>query len=118
RSDRAFGHPGSAEQPACVLVGSRGRWGMRDWGIGRAGGPARCGRDDTVRRRRERDLAAYDDGAVPERIRRELASERVARRAAVVEPLRAEGCRSVVEVGAGPGRDATAFAAAGPGCAG
>jgi SAM-dependent methyltransferase len=63
--------------------------------------------------RRERDLATYYDNEVQERAGRELPADRVARRGAYIELLRAEGRRSVLEVGAGPGRDGTAFAQAG-----
>lgn len=63
--------------------------------------------------RRERDLATYYDNEVQERAGRELPADRVARRGAYIELLRAEGRRSVLEIGAGPGRDGTAFAQAG-----
>jgi SAM-dependent methyltransferase len=68
---------------------------------------------DTDRRQRERDLVAYYDNEVHERAGRDLPPDRVARRGGYVEQLRAEGRRSVLEVGTGPGRDGTAFARAG-----
>lgn len=67
----------------------------------------------TARAQRERDLVAYYDSEVQERAGRELPADRVVRRGAYVEQLRAEGRRSLLEVGAGPGRDGAAFAAAG-----
>jgi SAM-dependent methyltransferase len=63
--------------------------------------------------RRERDLVTYYDNEVHERACRELPAERVARRASYIEQLRAEGRRSVLEVGTGPGRDGSALARAG-----
>jgi SAM-dependent methyltransferase len=86
---------------------------MRDWGIGRPLTWHAAGVTDTGRMRRERDLVAYYDNEVHERAGRELAADRVARRGAFVERLRAEGRRSVLEVGTGPGRDGTALARAG-----
>jgi len=68
---------------------------------------------DDIRRRRERDLVGYYDAEVHERAGRELPAERVARRETYVEQVRAEERRSVLEIGAGPGRDATAFVRAG-----
>lgn len=59
------------------------------------------------------DLAAYYDQDAARRAGRELDPERVARRSEFVALLRAEGRRTVLEVGTGPGRDATAFLAAG-----
>jgi hypothetical protein len=56
--------------------------------------------DDATRRRREWDLATYYDNEVQERAGRELPADRVARRGAYIELLRAEGRRSVLEVGA------------------
>jgi SAM-dependent methyltransferase len=58
---------------------------------------------------RERDLVTYYDHEVRERAGRELPADRVARRGAYIEQLQAEGRRSVLEVGTGPGRDGTAF---------
>lgn len=69
--------------------------------------------DHPARARREADLAAYYDSEVAERSGRELAALRVARRAAFVELLQAEGRRSVLEVGTGPGHDGQALQAAG-----
>jgi SAM-dependent methyltransferase len=91
---------------------------MRDWGIGRPLTWHAAGMTDTGRMRRERDLVAYYDNEVHERAGRELAADRVARRGAFVERLRAEGSRSVLEVGTGPGRDGTALARAGLGYTG
>jgi SAM-dependent methyltransferase len=68
---------------------------------------------DTGRTEREGALVAYYDDEVAERLRRELPAERVARRGAFVEQLRSERRRTVLEVGAGPGRDGVAFAASG-----
>ncbi|MGH3682807.1 MAG: class I SAM-dependent methyltransferase [Natronosporangium sp.] len=59
------------------------------------------------------DLAAYYDQEAAARAARELDPERVARRAEFLALLRAERRRMVLEVGTGPGRDATAFIAAG-----
>jgi SAM-dependent methyltransferase len=69
--------------------------------------------NDATRVQRERDLATYYDNEVRERAGRELPADRVARRGAYIEQLRAEGRRSVLEVGSGPGRDGTAFARSG-----
>jgi SAM-dependent methyltransferase len=69
--------------------------------------------DETVRVQRERDLVTYYDNEVHERAGRGLPPERVARRGEYIELLRAEGRRSVLELGAGPGRDGIAFAQAG-----
>jgi SAM-dependent methyltransferase len=68
---------------------------------------------ETARVQRERDLVTYYDNEVHERVGRELPADRVARRGAYIEQLRAEGCRSLLEVGSGPGREGTAFAQAG-----
>jgi SAM-dependent methyltransferase len=68
---------------------------------------------DTARLQRERDLVTYYDREVHARAGRELPADRVARRGAYIAQLRAEGRRSVLEVGTGPGRDGTAFARAG-----
>jgi SAM-dependent methyltransferase len=86
---------------------------MRDWGIRRPPAWHAAGVTDTGRMQRERDLVTYYDNEVQERAGRELPAERVARRGAYIEQLRAEGRRSVLEVGTGPGRDGTAFAQAG-----
>ena len=63
--------------------------------------------------RRENDLVSYYDNEVHERARSELPAERVARREEFIELLAAEGRSSVLEIGAGPGRDGAAFVAAG-----
>jgi SAM-dependent methyltransferase len=68
---------------------------------------------DADRMQRERDLVAYYDNEVQERAGRELPADRVTRRGAYIEQLRAEGRRSVLEVGTGPGRDGAALAGAG-----
>jgi SAM-dependent methyltransferase len=68
---------------------------------------------DTGRTQREGDLVAYYDNEVHERAGRELPADRVARREAFIGVLQAEGRRSVLEVGTGPGRDGTALAQAG-----
>jgi SAM-dependent methyltransferase len=68
---------------------------------------------DPERSGRERDLAAYYDGEVRERAGRGLPPDRVRRRDEFIRLLAAERRRSVVEIGAGPGRDGTAFVAAG-----
>jgi SAM-dependent methyltransferase len=67
----------------------------------------------SARAQRERDLAVYYDNEVHERAGRELSAERVAQRGEFLDVLAAEGRRSVLEIGAGPGRDGSAFAAAG-----
>jgi SAM-dependent methyltransferase len=69
--------------------------------------------ETSARTQREHDLAVYYDSEVHERAGRELPAERVARRGEFAALLAAEGRRSVLEVGAGPGRDGSAFAAAG-----
>jgi SAM-dependent methyltransferase len=86
---------------------------MRDWGIDRPSTWHAAGVTDTGRMQRERDLVTYYDNETHERAGRELPAERVARRGAYLEQLRAEGRRSVIEVGTGPGRDGTALAQAG-----
>jgi SAM-dependent methyltransferase len=60
-----------------------------------------------------RDLAAYYDQEADIRAGRRIAPERLARRDEFLSLLLAEGRRAVLEVGTGPGRDATAFLAAG-----
>jgi len=62
---------------------------------------------------RERELAAWYDGEVGRRAARDLADRRTADRELFVAQLAAEGRRSVVEIGCGPGHDGAAFAAAG-----
>jgi SAM-dependent methyltransferase len=52
------GHQGSGERTTGGIVGFRGRWGMRDWGIGRASTWNAAGVTDTDRMRRERNLGA------------------------------------------------------------
>ncbi|WP_198961237.1 class I SAM-dependent methyltransferase [Pseudonocardia sp. MH-G8] len=69
--------------------------------------------ETSARAQRERDLAVYYDSEVRERAGRELPAERVARREEFLGLLVAEGRGSVLEIGAGPGRDGSAFAAAG-----
>lgn len=59
------------------------------------------------------DLARYYDQDAAARSTRPLAAGRVAHRDWFVDRLRAEGRRSVVEIGTGPGLDAAAFLAAG-----
>jgi SAM-dependent methyltransferase len=62
---------------------------------------------------REIDLVAYYDNEVRARSQRELPAERLRRRAAYLSLLEHEDRASVIEVGAGPGRDGQAFAAGG-----
>lgn len=59
------------------------------------------------------DLARYYDQDAASRSTRPLAAGRVAHRDGFIDRLRAEGRRSVIEIGTGPGRDAVAFLAAG-----
>lgn len=59
------------------------------------------------------DLARYYDQEAAARAERDVAPERSARREEFLALLCAEGRHSVLEVGTGPGRDATAFIAAG-----
>lgn len=59
------------------------------------------------------DLAAYYDQDAADRAERGLDPQRVARRDEFVALLRAEGRRTLLEIGTGPGRDAAAFLAAG-----
>lgn len=68
---------------------------------------------DSTRVQREADLVAYYDNELAYRVRRELSAQRLARRGAYLELLHREGRLSVLEIGSGPGRDGTAFAAAG-----
>lgn len=65
------------------------------------------------RTKRERDLATYYDQEAPDRSERDIDPGRVARRTEFIEVLRTERRTSVVEIGTGPGRDASAFVAAG-----
>ncbi len=65
------------------------------------------------RAQRESDLISYYTNEVRARRDRELSGDRVRMRAEYVRLLQAEGRRSVVEIGCGPGRDGEAFAAAG-----
>jgi SAM-dependent methyltransferase len=67
----------------------------------------------TTRAGREADLVAYYTQEVQERLRRDLPARRVAQRAEYAAFLLREGRRSVLEVGAGPGRDAAGLTAAG-----
>ena len=64
------------------------------------------------RTKRERDLATYYDQEAPDRSGRDIDPGRVARRTEFIELLRTELRTSVVEIGTGPGRDASAFVAA------
>ena len=59
------------------------------------------------------DLVAYYDNEVRARAHRELTFERVSGRAEFLDLLAHEGRRSIVEVGAGGGRDGRAFVSAG-----
>jgi SAM-dependent methyltransferase len=61
----------------------------------------------------EADLATYYDQDAIRRAGRDLDPERIARRTEFLALLRAEGRRTVLEIGTGPGRDALAFLAAG-----
>ena len=65
------------------------------------------------RTKREHDLATYYDQESPERAERQIDAGRVARRTALIELLRTELRASILEIGTGPGRDASAFVAAG-----
>lgn len=60
-----------------------------------------------------RDLQAYYDAEAADRAVRELGPMRAARRDEFASALRAEGRRSVLEVGGGPGVDAQALMAGG-----
>ena len=59
------------------------------------------------------DLVAYYDNEVHRRATRELPAKRRERRSSFVELLRSEGRQSLLELGAGAGRDGEAFALAG-----
>jgi SAM-dependent methyltransferase len=61
----------------------------------------------------EADLARYYDQEAAARADRPIDPRRVARRDAFIAQIRAVGVSTVLEVGIGPGRDATAFVAAG-----
>jgi SAM-dependent methyltransferase len=61
----------------------------------------------------EHDLASYYDQEAPQRAERAIRHERVSRRDAFVDLLAREARRSVVEIGTGPGHDASALVAAG-----
>ena len=61
----------------------------------------------------EADLADYYDSEAAQRAARELDPRRVERRESFVQLLAAERRTRLVEIGTGPGRDATAFLAAG-----
>lgn len=61
----------------------------------------------------ERDLAAYYDGEGPGRLDRPVDPRRELARGAVVARLAATPDTTLLEVGPGPGRDATTFVAAG-----
>lgn len=61
----------------------------------------------------EGDLAAYYDQQAGQRAARELNPQRVTYRDQFLSLLRAEGRRTVLEVGTGPGQDGAAFIAAG-----
>jgi SAM-dependent methyltransferase len=69
--------------------------------------------NESHRTRREAELVAYYDNELTERADRELPTVRVARRTEFVDLLLREEVDSVLEVGAGPGRDGAVFAAAG-----
>ncbi|GAB2633001.1 class I SAM-dependent methyltransferase [Nocardia goodfellowii] len=69
--------------------------------------------DESPRARREAELVAYYDNELHERADRALPTARVARRTKFVDLLLREEVDSVLEVGAGPGRDGAVFAAAG-----
>lgn len=62
---------------------------------------------------RDADLVAYYDREAELRIRRDLGPLRHALRTTFLDLLHDEGRASVLDVGAGPGRDAIEFAAAG-----
>ena len=61
----------------------------------------------------EADLAAFYDQEAGERADRDLQPRRVEHRAAFLDLLAAEGRRTLVEIGTGPGVDARAFLAEG-----
>lgn len=65
------------------------------------------------RAQRESDLIDYYTNEVQDRRDRELPDARIDVRTGFVGQLHAEGRRSVVEIGCGPGRDGEAFVAAG-----
>ncbi|MFI6676351.1 class I SAM-dependent methyltransferase [Kribbella sp. NPDC050470] len=65
------------------------------------------------RAQRESDLIDYYTNEVQDRLDRELPDARIDVRTGFVGQLQAEGRRSVVEIGCGPGRDGEAFVAAG-----
>jgi SAM-dependent methyltransferase len=69
--------------------------------------------NDDGRAQRESDLITYYTHEVQERKDRELPASRVELRKGFLDQLHAEGRRSVVEIGCGPGRDGEVFAAAG-----
>jgi SAM-dependent methyltransferase len=66
-----------------------------------------------TRETRERELAAWYDGEVARRAGRDLAGQRTAARDRFAAQLTAEGRRTVVEIGCGPGHDGAAFTASG-----
>lgn len=68
---------------------------------------------NAAREAREHALAAWYDGEVERRAAQVLAERRTAERDRFAAQLGAEGRRSVVEIGCGPGHDGAAFAAAG-----
>jgi SAM-dependent methyltransferase len=59
------------------------------------------------------DLARYYDQDAPQRAARTLPDERIGRRERFIARLRDQGRRRLLEVGTGPGIDASAFRAAG-----
>jgi len=68
---------------------------------------------DSARAQRDVDHVTYYDNEFAERAVRDLPEQRVTRRTAYLELLRRERRRSVLELGAGPGRDGEAIAGAG-----
>ena len=65
---------------------------------------------DDGRTQRESDLIAYYNNEVEARVGRDLPDARIARRTAYLRQLEREDCRSVLEIGCGPGRDGQAIA--------
>jgi SAM-dependent methyltransferase len=62
---------------------------------------------------REQELRSFYDGEVSRRAARELDPERVSRRERFIGLLAARGCRNMLEIGCGPGRDGVHFVRAG-----
>jgi len=67
----------------------------------------------TKRTQHDAGLVAYYDNEVHDRATRDLPAERLERRSSFVDLLRVEGRQSVLEIGAGAGREGEAFAEAG-----